>query len=263
MDASRIRDNYPRLVDGRTGEEVLITKDIVLIGRHRSCDIILPVVEVSRRHCKIYIDDGVYYVEDLRTVNGTYVNEKAIDQPQLLQEGFHLKVAKCSKFPAGVKNYIFRMPKSMAKAADEALDRETRSLRKDLLNELVDDGNQTVASPRVPEKVAKTTKVELRHCTCRVARKREKPRQVPLVKLDGESFGFLGLHELAVGESLNFTLFHPRWLDEISFTGAVQRVGRLVERPVFQVEGMTQLDQAAVKAFETRIASRQLPKYIA
>lgn len=261
---SALRDEHPRLVDGRTGQSFWVTKDTVLIGRHRSCDIIIPVVEVSRRHCKIYIDDGVYYVEDLRTVNGTYVNEKAIHAPQLLQDGFHLKVAKCSKYPAGVKNYIFRVPASMkhhASSSDDAgLDAETKSIKKDLLRELQEEQTDELVQAK---KKSKKKLVELRHCVLRVARKREEPRQVPLAKYAGGEIGFLSLSEVNTNEQLRVELSHPTWPEPLLFATTIQRVGKIKDRPVYQVEGSVEMDEATEDAFGERVKPGPPIKYFA
>ena len=94
-------ESRPKLVDKRTGQEHTLLKESVILGRHRSADIVIPVVEVSRRHCRIWREEEVYFVEDMGTINGTYVNEEAVTTRMVLCRGFHLKVAKCTKHPGG------------------------------------------------------------------------------------------------------------------------------------------------------------------
>src|SRR5207237_10372314 len=48
-------------------------KDTV-VGRRRDCDLSILSSEVSRRHCLLHIDDGYVNVEDLDSINGTFVN---------------------------------------------------------------------------------------------------------------------------------------------------------------------------------------------
>lgn len=265
--AGPARLNFPRLIDNRTGEEFFLTKDNNLIGRHRSCDLIIPVVEVSRRHCRIFLDEGLYYVEDLQTVNGTYVNEKKLRQAHLLQEGFHLKVAKCSKYPVGVKNYIFRLPKSMlasSRSAADKLDRETKSLRKDLLLELEDvDNDETIASK--PAKIVE--KIELRHAVVKVARvvkrKAEDLQQVPVIRFGNGELGFYSLYELSEDEQMLIVFNHPTWPEEIELPATVKRVGKVKDRKVHQVDvGFDQPDTAKARLDE-RINIGQLIKYFA
>lgn len=264
--AGPARLNFPRLIDNRTGEEFFLTKDNNLIGRHRSCDLIIPVVEVSRRHCRIFLDEGLYYVEDLQTVNGTYVNEKKLKQAHLLQEGFHLKVAKCSKYPVGVKNYIFRLPKSMlasSRAASSELDRETKSLRKDLLSELQDDNDETIAAK--PAKVIE--KIDLRHAIVKVARvvkrKAEALHQVPVIRFGDGEIGFYSLYELEEEEPMLVVFNHPTWPEPIELPAKVRRVGKVKDRKVHQIDVGFDQPEAAKARLEQRIIIGQLIKYFA
>lgn len=60
------------------GRDVLGTyemdRDVVLIGRATDCDIIVDNLNVSRHHAKLEKRDGLYYIEDLKSNNGTYLN---------------------------------------------------------------------------------------------------------------------------------------------------------------------------------------------
>ena len=50
----------------------------VTIGRHPDCDIIIDDASVSRQHARIDSDNGVYYIEDLNSRNGTFLNNESI-----------------------------------------------------------------------------------------------------------------------------------------------------------------------------------------
>ena len=45
-----------------------------LIGRRSPCDIIYDDPSVSRMHCQIVRTNGAYYISDLHSSNGTYIN---------------------------------------------------------------------------------------------------------------------------------------------------------------------------------------------
>lgn len=217
----------PKLVDTRSGQEHRILKDDIVIGRHRSADVLIPVVEVSRRHCRIYFEDGLYYVEDLRTVNGTYVNGESIYNPTVLQHGSHLKVAKCKKFPNGVRNFIFRDPEQ-AKRIEQQLAK--------------DEAATTATSGRLPGDPAGEDdlgKVPIRHCVFKVVRKKERGRQVPILKFSSEEVRFLNLFPLAREEPLTLTIEHPTWSETIEIGLKVRRIIRIKTRPVFQIEADT------------------------
>ena len=46
----------------------------IQIGRRSDCEIKLPLHGVSRIHARIYFQDDEYYLEDLGSTNGTYIN---------------------------------------------------------------------------------------------------------------------------------------------------------------------------------------------
>ena len=50
----------------------------ITIGRNPNCDIHIDNLGVSKRHARIFKQDGEYVVEDLNSTNGTYVNDKRV-----------------------------------------------------------------------------------------------------------------------------------------------------------------------------------------
>ncbi len=77
---------YARLIPmpGSIGELTEMSQPTVLIGRGKDCAVVLSDVSVSRIHAKITQDQsGRVVVEDLRSSNGTYVNDRRIDQQEL------------------------------------------------------------------------------------------------------------------------------------------------------------------------------------
>lgn len=61
------------------GARFLLDKDETTVGRHPEADIFLDDVTVSRRHVKINRHEGGFEVEDLGSLNGTYVNHDRVD----------------------------------------------------------------------------------------------------------------------------------------------------------------------------------------
>lgn len=49
-----------------------------IIGRDPTCDIVVTDPYISRRHARIFFRDGKWYVEDLGSRNGTFVNGEDI-----------------------------------------------------------------------------------------------------------------------------------------------------------------------------------------
>lgn len=58
--------------------------DEVYIGRSLDCEISFDDDEMSRRHCRITYQDGMLYIEDLASTNGTILNGVPIKTPMLI-----------------------------------------------------------------------------------------------------------------------------------------------------------------------------------
>lgn len=55
----------------------------ITIGRSDDADILLQDDKASRVHCGIRFWDGAYYVKDLKSKNGTFVNDVQVEMQQL------------------------------------------------------------------------------------------------------------------------------------------------------------------------------------
>jgi hypothetical protein len=65
------------------------------LGRAKANDVILEDTSVSSEHCRIRPEDGVFIVHDLKSTNGTFVNEKKVTRHPL-SAGDVLKVGETS-----------------------------------------------------------------------------------------------------------------------------------------------------------------------
>ena len=63
------------------------------IGRHPDSDIFLDDVTVSRRHAEVHHDGADFTVNDVGSLNGTYLNRERIEQADL-HSGDELQVGK-------------------------------------------------------------------------------------------------------------------------------------------------------------------------
>ncbi len=57
---------------------------VTVIGRGEKCELRVPVSSVSRRHCEFTISDDELKVKDLASSNGTYVNNKRVNESLLI-----------------------------------------------------------------------------------------------------------------------------------------------------------------------------------
>lgn len=68
-----------RLVLQESGVAVELTRADMLVGRHSEADIRLPLPDVSRRHCRFVFVDGCWHVHDLKSLNGTFLNDAPVE----------------------------------------------------------------------------------------------------------------------------------------------------------------------------------------
>jgi pSer/pThr/pTyr-binding forkhead associated (FHA) protein len=75
----RVRYTDP---DGNQTEKILTDKPIT-IGRSQDADVITLDERASRMHCSIRLWDGEYYVKDLKSKNGTYLNQSRVEMAKI------------------------------------------------------------------------------------------------------------------------------------------------------------------------------------
>lgn len=69
--------------------------DEVTVGRAAGCQVLLTGDDtVSQLHARIFKQDGKFFVEDLGSTNGTFLNRKRVGGPVALRRGDRLQVGK-------------------------------------------------------------------------------------------------------------------------------------------------------------------------
>lgn len=63
-----------------------------LFGRAETNDIQIRDSFTSNRHARIFLKEGHYWLEDLQSTNGTFLNEVQVDQPTVLADGDIIKI---------------------------------------------------------------------------------------------------------------------------------------------------------------------------
>ena len=64
------------------------------VGRADACQIKLSDTYVSTFHARIFSRDGQWYVEDLGSTNGTYMNQRRVTSPVEVRAGDRIRVGK-------------------------------------------------------------------------------------------------------------------------------------------------------------------------
>jgi len=76
------------------GARFLLNQDRTVAGRGPNSDIFLDDITVSRSHASFTKDQGSFVIEDMGSLNGTYVNRKLLREPVVLRNGDEVQVGK-------------------------------------------------------------------------------------------------------------------------------------------------------------------------
>ncbi|MFN0196872.1 MAG: SpoIIE family protein phosphatase [Planctomycetaceae bacterium] len=81
------------VLEGSTPGQILeLKEDRTVLGRHPNCQIVLDHEAVSRHHAQILDSHGSYYLEDLRSRNGTLLNGELIEGRRELGDRDEVKI---------------------------------------------------------------------------------------------------------------------------------------------------------------------------
>jgi pSer/pThr/pTyr-binding forkhead associated (FHA) protein len=94
--ATRVRQAIPKFVlrgvSGAVFSKVFPVAGPVVIGRAPECDISVPADEMSRRHALVKPTPDGLSVEDLGSSNGTFINNKRVQQQGFMAPGDELRL---------------------------------------------------------------------------------------------------------------------------------------------------------------------------
>ena len=68
--------------------------EALMLGRADTCQIVLKDTYVSQAHTRIFAKDGAWYVEDLGSTNGTYLNRAKVSEPSSIGPGDEVRLGK-------------------------------------------------------------------------------------------------------------------------------------------------------------------------
>ncbi len=87
---SRLRVVEPADTRGQTYD----LGDELTLGRAAGCQVTIDDTFVSQLHARLFRRDNQYFVEDLGSTNGTYLNRKKVAAPIAIRKGDRLQVGK-------------------------------------------------------------------------------------------------------------------------------------------------------------------------
>ena len=88
-----IRQDNPYLLS-EDGQQYDLLFEQMTVGRAMSCDIRLEHADISLKHAKIIQSEGRCYIQDLKSSNGTFLNEKRVQRRMRLREGMKVVFAE-------------------------------------------------------------------------------------------------------------------------------------------------------------------------
>jgi hypothetical protein len=74
------------------GRRMVVGPAGVTLGRSRQCDIVLEDPNVSRRHAEVRPRGGSWVLTDLGSTNGSRINGRTIEQPEVLKRGDEIEL---------------------------------------------------------------------------------------------------------------------------------------------------------------------------
>ena len=98
------------------GRQFFLPATLTVIGRQLDTGICLDSPAVSRHHARIVCQDDRYFIEDLQSSNGTFVNGKRVRERLQLKEEDNVQI--------GPYVFSFRLAQIPARAEDNIIIRE-------------------------------------------------------------------------------------------------------------------------------------------
>lgn len=79
---------------GTPGLQIPLRGERAILGRHPNCEIVLDDVAVSRNHAQILESHGTFFLEDLRSRNGTFLNGERLRARVELRDGDEIRISE-------------------------------------------------------------------------------------------------------------------------------------------------------------------------
>jgi CheY-like chemotaxis protein len=100
-----LRSNWLKDLDGSDlNQSIAITRFPAVVGRSSGCECQINHPLISRRHCVFDLRDGEIWVQDLGSLNGTFLNGERVSGPRPIHDGDRLDLTFLP--------YEVRLPKS-------------------------------------------------------------------------------------------------------------------------------------------------------
>jgi len=75
-------------------EEQTFSSPEIIVGRDESCDFVYSNETISSRHARLAFHHKQWWIEDLGSTNGTYLNDIRLETPTVIISGDELRIGK-------------------------------------------------------------------------------------------------------------------------------------------------------------------------
>ncbi len=76
----------------RQAQAIALRDPETIVGRHKGCGLRIPSAEVSRRHCRLSLQNDYLTIEDLNSSNGCYLNGTRVRGVEIVRPGDQLEI---------------------------------------------------------------------------------------------------------------------------------------------------------------------------
>lgn len=92
--ASRPPDRMVVITGDQSKPQTYPLEDEVMIGRGSRCQVVLTDAYASQVHARIFRRDEGYFIEDMGSTNGTYLNRRKVTAPMPVNRGDRVRIGK-------------------------------------------------------------------------------------------------------------------------------------------------------------------------
>lgn len=78
----------------QAGASLPLGSSAIRVGRSSACSLVIDDSFASSQHARFYKSDGDWYVEDLGSTNGTFVDGERLQQPRRLGVGREIRIGQ-------------------------------------------------------------------------------------------------------------------------------------------------------------------------
>jgi predicted component of type VI protein secretion system len=84
----------PLIITNVQTEKSFRIEEKAVMGRQRGCHVVLSDTMAPRKHASILCRNGTYFIEDLGSRNGTFVNDRPVKKPTELRDGDTIRIGE-------------------------------------------------------------------------------------------------------------------------------------------------------------------------